>query len=93
MTSTRIRWGWHAALVAITAGPMMALGVWLFATARGGLPQVPMLFGLIAIGAGLVDALVTTLVASRVGTSLPRLLVVHSVGLVVVTTSAFALVG
>lgn len=71
---------------------MVAFGAWLMATAGGGLPQVTMLFGLLAIGAGLVDALVTTLVASRVGTSLPRLLVVHSAGLVVVAASAFALV-
>jgi len=88
--SSTIRWGWHVALLGLTALPVMAYGVWLIATAGGSLPQVALLLGAVAIAIGLVDLLVTTLMASRLGTSVPRLLVIHSVGLVSVVGLAFA---
>lgn len=74
------------ALLGLTALPV----IWLIATAGGSLPQVALLLGAVAIAIGLVDLLVTTLMASRLGTSVPRLLVIHSVGLVSVVGLAFA---
>lgn len=78
-------------LLALTAVPLMAFGAWLIATAGGSLPQVSWLFGSMSIGAGLIDAFFTTLMVWRIGTSVPRVLLVHSAGLTFVGLAAWLL--
>jgi hypothetical protein len=93
--SGRTRWGAHLVLLALSALPLAGFGVWLISTARGSLPQVQVLFGVVALGVALLDLTLTTVVASRVGTTLPRLVVIHALGLVstaAATLAALALV-